>query len=208
MYSSIEEQFFVLKPLDDQILEINKELKADFHNFDGIRTHIDIILQGQRVVFTWYKENLLVLVNQYMRKYGRPLPLEAGKKILRHIAVALKQLHDKGWTHMGRISRILLEYPPLETPGGWSATDLKPDNVLVDFFDDGTGHLTIKKVAIADLDLAWKREGNELYRGPVVGNVLWRSPEAQAGQGVGQFSDVFSFGSIVSEIKPRARWWQ
>lgn len=54
------------------------------------------------------------------------------------------------------------------------------------------------RVVLSDLDSASKLENGKLvnYR---IGNVMWRSPEAQVGKGVGEPSEVFSFGLLVSE---------
>lgn len=55
----------------------------------------------------------------------------------------------------------------------------------------------IESVALIDMECAVKlKEGQAIYG--QVGNVLWRSPEAQAGICVGKPSDIWSFGATVS----------
>jgi hypothetical protein len=78
---------------------------------------------------------------------------------------------------------------------------VKPDNVMVDWNLDEQGQVQIERVALIDLDVSLKLKGNKLLRIPGMqrlGNFMWRSPEAQTGQGIGKRSDVFSFGLVVS----------
>jgi hypothetical protein len=69
---------------------------------------------------------------------------------------------------------------------------------------DTYGDLDIIEVKLADADNAvYLREGEDIApkgvgRRVTVGNVFWRSPEAQVGVGINKASDVFSFGIIVS----------
>lgn len=57
--------------------------------------------------------------------------------------------------------------------------------------------LEVEKVALSDLDCSLKLEGEKLLNARI-GNVMWRSPEALAGKGIGKPSDVFSYGLLVS----------
>lgn len=79
---------------------------------------------------------------------------------------------------------------------------MKPDNVMVDWNLDEQGQVQIERVALIDLDVSLKLKADKLLRMPDMqrlGNFMWRSPEAQTGQGIGKPSDVFSFGLVVSE---------
>lgn len=53
--------------------------------------------------------------------------------------------------------------------------------------------------ALDDFDLAFNLpDEHALLYGPrAIGNAMWRSPEAQTGEGLGKPSDVFSFGLVV-----------
>ena len=51
-------------------------------------------------------------------------------------------------------------------------------------------------MALSDLDCALKLKGDKLLNHRI-GNVMWRSPEGQAGKGIGKPSEVFSFGLMV-----------
>ncbi|EGC47039.1 conserved hypothetical protein [Histoplasma capsulatum var. duboisii H88] len=61
----------------------------------------------------------------------------------------------------------------------WIHIDVKPDNVMIDY-----------RYHQADDKLL------RLPNGIKIGNVMWRSPEAQTGQGIGKPSDVFSYGLV------------
>ena len=77
---------------------------------------------------------------------------------------------------------------------------MKPDNILVNWTCDNQGNQEVTDVALGDFDIASKLEGGtRLQTRYAIGNVMWRSPEAQTGRGVTKASDVFSFGLVVSE---------
>ncbi|KAL8747167.1 MAG: hypothetical protein Q9190_000931 [Brigantiaea leucoxantha] len=54
----------------------------------------------------------------------------------------------------------------------------------------------ITQVSVADLENAVRVRENQDITGIQVGNLMWRSPEAHAGIGIGKASDIFSFGII------------
>jgi serine/threonine protein kinase len=91
----------------------------------------------------------------------------------------------------------------LKTPAN-SITDVKPDNILVNWTHDGQGNKFVTDVALGDFDIAYQLKDNESIRTPhAQGNAMWRSPEAQAGSGVSKASDVYSFGLVVSRLIPK-----
>ena len=75
---------------------------------------------------------------------------------------------------------------------------------MVDWCLDQDGQFKIERVALSDLDCALKLKGDNLLNHRI-GNVMWRSPEGQAGKGIGLPSEVFSFGLMVSELLPNNR---
>jgi serine/threonine protein kinase len=88
----------------------------------------------------------------------------------------------------------------LGTPAD-SVADVKPDNILVNWTDDGQGNKSVTDVVLGDFDIAYQLKDNESIRTPhAQGNVMWRSPEAQTGSGVSKASDVYSFGLVVSHL--------
>lgn len=75
--------------------------------------------------------------------------------------------------------------------------DLKPNNVLLDWKVNSSGRVEPTRVVLSGMDCAYKIENKELLD-LKIGNVIWRSLEAQAGLGVGKASEVFSFGLLAS----------
>lgn len=64
---------------------------------------------------------------------------------------------------------------------------------------DGKDRFHLEKVALGDMDCDLKLEGQKLLNHRI-GNVMWRSPEGQLEKGIGKYSEVFSFGLLVSEL--------
>jgi len=76
-------------------------------------------------------------------------------------------------------------------------TDVKPNNVLISYTSRSDSVREIDRVSLSDTeDAARVKSGEGIF--VQVGNVLWRSPEAQSGTRVGKASDVWSFGVTVS----------
>lgn len=73
---------------------------------------------------------------------------------------------------------------------------------MINYSRDEHGRPKPERVVLGDLDCSLKLKGDKLLRlpdGMKLGNVMWRGPEAQTGQGIGKASDVFSYGLVVSE---------
>ena len=79
----------------------------------------------------------------------------------------------------------------------WSwNTDVKPNNIMISYTTRPDGIRDIDSVSLSDTeDAAIVKKGEGIF--VQVGNVLWRSPEAQAGTRVGKASDIWSFGVTV-----------
>jgi serine/threonine protein kinase len=76
--------------------------------------------------------------------------------------------------------------------------DVKFDNIVIEYKMDPENQIHIQKVNLANIESAAKLEDGQHITGIRVGNVMWRSPETQAGIRIGKPSDVFSFGIVVS----------
>lgn len=170
------------------------EHKREFPDTRRIRMHIDYSEKDKTVVYEYFKEDLLALVQNNL-----DFPLVARKKILFEVGKALQELHAKNWIHIGM---KLESRSHVWISADNFSLDVKPDNVMVDWKLDEQGQVQIERVALIDLDVSLKLKGDKLLRIPDMqrlGNFMWRSPEAQTGQGIGKPSDVFSFGLVVSE---------
>ncbi|KAL8860946.1 MAG: hypothetical protein Q9178_002701 [Gyalolechia marmorata] len=74
--------------------------------------------------------------------------------------------------------------------------NIKPNNVMVSYKTLNDGTREIESVALIDTEDAAKlKETQAIYN--QVGNVLWRSPEAQAGICVQNSTDIWSFGATA-----------
>ena len=85
----------------------------------------------------------------------------------------------------------------LTTDWRGSLIDVKPNNVLILYTRNLDGIREIHGVTLSDTeDAARVKKGESIFA--QVGNVLWRSPEAQTGTCVGKASNIWSFGVTVS----------
>lgn len=76
--------------------------------------------------------------------------------------------------------------------------DVKPDNILLDIEDAHNGSTPrVSHVQIADLETASAPPPGMSIKGPLLGNHMWRSPEAHVRAKMHTPSDVFSFGIVV-----------
>ncbi|OAT04987.1 serine/threonine protein kinase, variant 3 [Blastomyces gilchristii SLH14081] len=117
-------------------------------------------------VFKCYTDHLLNLTQ-------KDLPLKVKKKILKCALHGVAELHDHDIVH----------------------TDIKPDNVFIDWKDDRDG-IIIDQVKLGDLeDAAHIPPGSHMIE-KQVGNWMWRSPEAHAKGPVNKPSDIFSFALV------------
>lgn len=76
-------------------------------------------------------------------------------------------------------------------------TDIKPDNIMVDWSLKEVGIMRVERAMLCDTDGAGHLLPTQTFRG-TVGTVLWRGPECHTGEGICSSSDVFSFGLTVS----------
>ncbi|KAF4238984.1 hypothetical protein CNMCM8980_001810 [Aspergillus fumigatiaffinis] len=75
------------------------------------------------------------------------------------------------------------------------ASDIKPDNVLIDCGEDGQGPV-IEDVRLIDLENAAYLPKGRCMQGMLAGNDNWRSPEAHFKGELNKPTDIFSFGII------------
>ncbi|KAI1129051.1 kinase-like domain-containing protein [Nemania abortiva] len=93
------------------------------------------------------------------------------RNIVRDALRGLAELHDHNLAH----------------------NDIKPDNIYINYQENGEDEPIITDVQIGDLeDMVYTQRGGII--GCVCGNPLWRSPEAWAKARQSSPSDIFSFG--------------
>ncbi|EGD86043.1 serine/threonine protein kinase [Trichophyton rubrum MR1459] len=165
------DQNFVMKKMSDMVFDLALDYKNDFPDSRRLRIHVDENDEEKVVIYEYFDDNLLSFVNK------NPNLNLARKWILRELGESLKEFHAKNWIHI----------------------DVKPDNVMINYSQDKSGQPVPEKVVLGDLDVSLKMKGDKLLRLPEgikLGNVMWRSPEAQTGQGIRKPSDVFSYGLV------------
>ena len=94
--SSCGYQPFVLKPVSQSIFEHSQKLKHQFGGNSRLRTHVDENEEEQILFYEYFKGDLLSLVMN-----NPDLSITARKFILREVGLGLKDLHSKGWIHLG-----------------------------------------------------------------------------------------------------------
>lgn len=131
--------------------------------------HVDYNEKERVLVYNYYRHTLLALLSQ-----SPDFPPTEIKKILRCTAEAVKELHDKGWIHIGQLSPTPCCYDLcLLTLYRLVVQDVKPDNILVDWAYDDQGQPKVENVALGDFDLALKLVDEQPLRAPhAVGNVM------------------------------------
>ena len=84
-------------------------------------------------------------------------------------------------------------------------SDVKPDNVMVDFHGSGS-ELLVEKAQLTDLENAVYLPKGRCIKGMLPGNDNWRSPEGHLRGELNKPTDIFSFGAMVSLIFVQEAW--
>ncbi|KAE9970056.1 hypothetical protein BLS_005102, partial [Venturia inaequalis] len=101
------------------------------------------------------------------------LALQQTKRILKDALQGLAALHEQDIVH----------------------TDIKPNNIMIDWKEDG-GEIVIEQVQLTDIEDSAYVGSRQAIVGKQMGNYMWRSPEAHAQGKVHKYSDMFSFGIV------------
>ncbi|MCJ1478355.1 hypothetical protein MMC13_007035 [Lambiella insularis] len=170
------DQSFVLKTLGPSIFKQAKAVRCGLDGCRFVRLPVDIIEESGIVVYEYRTADLKSFVAR-----RDTLPITQAKLILRDVLQGVKEMHDRDWIH----------------------TDLKADNIVIQYTTDGYGQTVIEKVEVADVDNAvFALPGGAIY-GTQVGNLFWRSPEAQIGIRIQKPTDVWSFGMLCVYVVMR-----
>jgi len=157
-----------------------------------VRSPVDTIPSEGTIVYEHMTDDLLSVTGR------QALPLAQRKNILRYVIQGLAEMHSRDLVHTGILYYSLQVWLPL------IILDLKPDNILLNYNDDRDSNFVVTAAKIADIDNAVHlSKGQAIYA--TVGNVYWRSPEAQLGVGISKPTDVFSFGLVVSSFSTCTR---
>ncbi|KAK4198307.1 kinase-like domain-containing protein [Triangularia verruculosa] len=176
-----DNQSFVLKQPIPRYYEQALDIAAEFPDGSQYLRHpTDHIKEPHTLVYPYYKTTLLDLITEFPE-----FPVVERLKVLRHVAQGIKELHDREWLHL----------------------DIKPDNILLHWESSPpTGPVegqVVTSAVLSDFDISLKippMPNPDRYTifnlQHAVGNVHWRSPEAQTGLGLTKASDVYSFALV------------
>jgi serine/threonine protein kinase len=167
---SSRDRRYVLKTVSARIYDRYKAMFDDLRGTPYIRVAEDTDSESCAFIYPYRRDHLLSFVQQ-------DVPLATRKRILRDVLRGLAVLHAKGIVH----------------------TDIKPNNILVDWDDQG-GEPAVNEVQIADMEDVVHLPDGHYFAGVQWGNWMWRSPEAHAAAAVNRTTDMFSFGLVVSGL--------
>ncbi|KAL8708126.1 MAG: hypothetical protein Q9220_006980 [cf. Caloplaca sp. 1 TL-2023] len=138
---------------------------------------IDHIENPSSLVLEYLDDNLLDVSSQ------KRVESSDVKLVARTVLEALAVLHEKGFVH----------------------TDVKPDNVFINYGDDNT---RFSKVALGDCGDAYRFDPNAgpLEEGHVISAAIFRSPEAQLNLRWGPPTDIWSLGATLISLVIGQDW--
>ncbi|KAB8346242.1 hypothetical protein FH972_023287 [Carpinus fangiana] len=164
---------FVVKHVQESIFVQALRIKARLGDCQFVRLPLDTVAEERTIIYEHMTDTLFNLVSCYS------LALNQCKQILHVVLQGLHEMHSRNVVH----------------------ADLKPNNVLVDFSVGEDGNVSITRIKIADVDDAVILRQRQAIA-TTVGNVWWRSPEAQLGTRIRAPTDIFSFGLVPILLIP------
>ncbi|KAF1851293.1 kinase-like protein [Cucurbitaria berberidis CBS 394.84] len=162
-----DNQKYVLKKLSATRYAYLEPLYDDVRSSPYVRVAADAIPDESMFAYTYFRGHLLGFTD-------KDVPLSITKQILKDALRGIAALHHKDIVH----------------------TDIKPDNIMINWTEKNDGTIIIDRVQVADLeDSAYVPPDCDII-GRQVGNWMWRSPEAHASGAVQKPTDIFSFGIV------------
>ncbi|PGH11507.1 hypothetical protein AJ80_07073 [Polytolypa hystricis UAMH7299] len=147
--SGAKKDTVIVKTAPDYRLDNERKILKRFHGRPGIRQLIDEVISPPALILRHFDDNLLQASNK--KKLGR----RGIKFVARRILEALQVLHEEGYVH----------------------TDVKPDNIFVNY---GTGSDRFMEVELGDYGDVYHIDPNvnQEEDGHIIGATIFRSPEA------------------------------
>ncbi|KAI7349067.1 hypothetical protein KC354_g13360 [Hortaea werneckii] len=161
----------VLKCASPKRLEHEKQVLEKFKGHACIRKLIDYVEDPPCLVLEHLHEDALRSATK------APISRRSIKTIARSILTALDSLHVNGIIH----------------------TDIKPDNVLLNYDQQGT---TVVEAKLADCGDAYEADLTTHPHGAThaIGAAIFRSPEALLGLHWSTSTDIWSFGAMLTSL--------
>ncbi|PGG99398.1 serine/threonine protein kinase [Blastomyces parvus] len=161
---------YVLKNIFHTEFAYQLDMQMPLSGCSNVRVVMDTIPEHLLFVYSYFTRDLLELGDK------RDIPYIAKKRILRDALIGLVDLHERRIVH----------------------TDIKPNNIFVDFGEKpgDAPAIQVNRVQIGDLEMGSMVPPDLNIRGARLGNPMWRSPEAHAAARVNLPADIFSFGLV------------
>ncbi|KAF2770509.1 hypothetical protein EJ03DRAFT_342756 [Teratosphaeria nubilosa] len=87
-------QSFILKHVTEHLFRISQQIADDFKSTERLRVHTDVNKKDSILVYLYSRDTLLTLMRN-----DPDFPPQERLKIMRAVAVAVAELHAKGWIH-------------------------------------------------------------------------------------------------------------
>ena len=178
----------VIKRAPPHLLSIEREVLEIVRDHTCIRQMIDEIESPPSLVLEYLDDNLLDVCGR-QRVEGSDL-----KVVARTVLEALAVLHENGFVHTGKQPQF--RHAANCCSNAAFDTDIKPDNVLVNYGNDGT---RFSRVALGDCGDVYRFNStpDSLKEGHTISAAIFRSPEAQLNLRWGPPTDIWSLGATV-----------
>jgi casein kinase II subunit alpha len=185
----------IIKAAPKPRLDNERHVLQHFRGRPGIRQLLDQTRDPPSLVLEHLHDNLLAASN------AKRLAKSEIKFIAKKILEALQTFHEDGYVHTG----IILAFPFYERKSSCRHTDtnrtlnIKPDNILLNY-----GGNTTRDITLADCgDSCFVQPKDHLKYGEsghIIGAHMFRSPEAMMSLRWGSPTDIWSFGTTVSDL--------
>ncbi|KAL3420436.1 serine threonine protein kinase [Phlyctema vagabunda] len=169
----------IIKTAPKSRLDNKRAILKHFQGRPYIRQLLDEIEQPPSLVLQYLEDNLL------QASSTKTLERSEIKFVAKRVLQALQALHEDGYTH----------------------TDIKPDNILVDY---GDGPSRFADVQLADCGDVCRIDSEEYLKvgvdGSHIGAAIFRSPEAMLQLRWGPSTDIWSFGTTLISLIRGLDW--
>ncbi|TVY56267.1 Serine/threonine-protein kinase US3-like [Lachnellula cervina] len=172
--SNSQDGKFIIKTAPQGRLENERDVLRHLRTRPCIRQMLDETESPPSLILQHLDDNLLHASNV------KTLESSDVKLVAKRVLEAIQALHEDGYTH----------------------TDIKSDNILVNY---GTGSSRFADVQLADFGDVTRIDPKDYLKvgmdGPHMGAPIFRSPEAMMQLRWGPSTDIWSFGTTVGDIK-------
>ncbi|KAK2777827.1 hypothetical protein FQN53_002051 [Emmonsiellopsis sp. PD_33] len=158
-------------------------------------------------------EHELAILKTFQSKTSslRPLIDEIDKDPSEPVLIVLKHLDDDLLRSLKKralnrkelkfVSSRVLEALKVLHEAGYAHTDVKPDNVFVNYRDkEAENGMRFSEVQLGDLGSTYRADCRWAKSGTPLGAPMWRSPEMIMETPWGTPSDVWSFGAVLISL--------